>query len=154
MSLRVTKFVFYLIIAIFVAATLVACGAGGLNVIDQKIPPEQQITLVEGGLHAGKIDTGFVTIAYEYTCLPEDQMKKNLMVKGQILSVPAESDTVNIYLLAVDSQGTAFAREILFASGHGSYGIRKGEFEESVQFTQDAMAIAFDSYIHQSEGQR
>jgi hypothetical protein len=154
MPLRATNLVCYWIISIFIASTLVACGTAGLNAIEQEIPPDQRLALQEGGPHAGEIDTGFVAIAYEYTCLPEDQMTKKVMVKGSILSVPAESDTVNIYLLAVDGQGNAFAREILFASGHGSYGIRKGDFEESVQFSQEAMAIAFDAYVQDTRGER
>ena len=76
------------------------------------------------------------------------------MIKGHILSAPPQSDTVNIYLLAVDSQGNAFAREILFASGHGAYGIRRGDFEKSVQFSQEAMAITFDAYTQESRGER
>ena len=95
------------------------------------------------------METENVVIAYAYTCIPDDQITKKVMLKGHILSVPPQSDTVNIYLLAVDSQGNEFAREVLFASDYGSYKIRKSDFKESVQFSQEAMAIAFDAYIEE-----
>ena len=154
MPIRATHSVCYGIISIFIVASLVACGTSGLDAIAYEVPAEQTITLKEGGPHDGTIETENVVIEFAYTCKTEDQMSRKVMIKGRILSVPSQSETVNIYLLAVDSQGNAFAREVLFASGYGSYGISKSDFEESVQFSQEAMNIAFDAYVQESRGER
>jgi hypothetical protein len=39
-----------------------------------------------------------------------------LKIKGSLLKAPVNTDTVNIYLLALDGQGREFARDVLFAS--------------------------------------
>mgnify|MGYP002065666169 CR=1 FL=1 len=102
---------------ILVGVVLCACQTGGYTSLGELIPPNERIVLKQGGPHAGKSDIGDVVIAYEYTWQPDQQPQTLLKIKGRILSAPAQSDTVNIYLLALDGQGREFARDVLFASG-------------------------------------
>ncbi|MGD9250792.1 MAG: hypothetical protein PVG19_06190 [Desulfobacterales bacterium] len=143
----------YLILTILTGAALCACQTGGYSSLDELIPPDQRIVLKEGGPHAGKSDIGEVVIAYEYTWQPDQQPQRVLKIKGSLLKVPVNTDTVNIYLLALDGQGREVARDVLFASGFNRGG-GGGGFDDTIKIPPETMSIAFDSYIRQSRGER
>jgi hypothetical protein len=142
-----------LILTIGVIATLYACQTSGFSSMEKIIPPDKRIVLEEGGPHTGKMDTGDVVIAYEYTWQTDQQPQRLLKIKGSILSAPAQSSTVNIYLLALDGQGREFARDVLFASGFNRGG-GGGAFDDAINIPPKTIAIAFDSYVRQSRGER
>jgi hypothetical protein len=151
--IRPTKSMHYLFLVILIGVVLCACQTGGYTSLGELIPPNERIVLKQGGPHAGKSDIGDVVIAYEYTWQPDQQPQTLLKIKGRILSAPAQSDTVNIYLLALDGQGREFARDVLFASGFNRGG-GGGSFDDTIKIPPETMFIAFDSYIRRSRGER
>lgn len=78
-----------------------------------------------------------------------------LALKGKVLSAPGETVTLNIYLLALDRQGSVPDRKVLYASGNDNfYAIGNWAFDTSVDLPPETMAIAFDVYTRQSRGGR
>jgi hypothetical protein len=110
---------------------------------------------MDGGPHAGQADTGRVVVAYQYTKLPSGGPAGDLEVEGRVVSVPNDTNTVNIYLLSLDAGGAVIARDVLYASGFGnSYAVGNWAFQTAVNIPPGTAAIAFDAYTRRSRGQK
>lgn len=152
-SINVIKYAGIVIGSIVMTAGLWGCQTGGLP--DQPVAPDRQITLMDGGPHIGKADAAGAAVEYQYTRQSAPPAEVVLALEGRILSAPAESSMVNIYLLAVDRQGKVLAKDILYTSGYNNrYASRNPTFEKSVNLPPETMAFAFDSYIQQRNGDR
>jgi hypothetical protein len=125
------------------------CQTGGL------VASERQIPLVEGGPHTGNTNVGGAVVEYQYTLNSTTPPGGTLAIRGKILSAPADSIQVNIYVLAVDAQSKELAKDVMYASGYNNrYASRNPTFEETYKLPMGTVAIAFDSLIQASRGER
>ena len=144
---------FVLLAAVF----LWACSSDGRPVFDKTMPPDQRIPLLDGGPHAGRADTGSTVVAYEYTRQPSSTSEVVVHVKGQILDVRISSFSVNIYLLALESDGNVILRKVLYASGFKSRSVYfrpTWSFDKTLTLPPETQALAIDSETRASRGRR
>ena len=140
--------------SIVIAAGLWGCQTTGLPA--QPVAPDRQISLMDGGPHTGKADTNGAVIEYQYTIQSAPPQEVVLAIEGELLSAPAEASQVRIYVLALDGQGKALAKHVLYTSGYNAtrYAIRKTTFKKSYKFPSETKAMALDSYIQIESGER
>lgn len=145
-----------IVIITLITAFLGACQSSGPTLFDQTIPPDRWIRLADGGPHTGKADARNAVVAYTYTQQPSSKPHLNLAVSGQILSVRRNSIQVNVYLLALDGQGKAISRNIVYASGYGrsTYFRQTWTFDKYVTLPPETATIAFDALTKTSRGRR
>lgn len=146
---NVMKYAVLIIGSIVIVVGFLGCQTGGLAA------PERQIPLVEGGPHTGNTNVGGAVVEYQYTLNSTTPPGGALAISGKILSAPADSIQVNIYVLAIDGQGKELAKDVMYASGYNNrYASSNPVFEESYKLPLETVAIAFDSLIQASRGER
>lgn len=135
---------------------LAACQSDGRPVFDKTVPPDKRIPLLDGGPHAGTADTGSTVVAYEYERQPSPTKEVVVHFKGRIVDVRFSTTTVNIYLLALDGQGQAIDRHMVYASGYrrSSYFRQSWRFDRHVILPPETAAIAFSDYTRASRGRK
>ena len=138
------------------ALFLTACQSDGRTMFDQTIPPQRWIPLGDGGPHAGKADAGSAIVAFEYEQLSSSKPDVNLALKGRIISVERNTDQVNIYVLALDGQGKAISRHVVYASGYrrSTYFRQSWSFEKHVTLPPGTANMAFHAYTKTSRGRK
>ncbi len=144
-------------IALLMGVCLWACQSDGRPVFDKTMPLDQRIALLDGGPHAGTADTGTTVVAYEYTRQPSPPSEVVVHVKGHILDVRISSTMVNIYLLALESDGNVLLRRMLYASGFRSRSVyfrQTWSFDKTLSLPPETAALAIDSETRMSRGRR
>ena len=146
-----------LLTLLVVAALLTACQSDGRPVFDKIVPPEKHIPLMDGGPHQGRADTGETLVAYAYTRQPSSDSEVALHVQGQVLDVRISAMMVNIYLLALESDGNVILRRMLYTTGYRSrstYFRLSWSFDKTVTLPPETAALAIDSQTRVSRGRK
>ncbi len=132
-----------------------ACQSSGLSGKEQTVNPERRIPIADGGPHDGRTEAGSTKIVYQYTRLRSSTPEGNLAIKGKVVSAPAETVTLNVYLLALDPNGHVLDKQVMYASGHNNfYAVGNWVFDASLEIPPGTAAMAFDAYTQQSRGRR
>ena len=143
--------------ALLAANLLWACQSDGRPVFDKVMPPEKRIPLLDGGPHTGTADTGTTVVNYAYTRQPSSTQEVVVHVKGNIVDVRISAMMVNIYLLALESDGNVLLRRMLYTSGFKSntvYFRPTWSFDKTVSLPPETAALAIDSATRSSRGRR
>ncbi len=144
-------------LALLMAALLWGCQSDGRPVFDKTMPPDKRIPLLDGGPHAGTADTGTTVVTYAYTRQPSPTQEVVVHVKGHIVDVRISTMMVNIYLLALESDGNVLLRRMLYTSGFRSntvYFRPTWSFDKTVTLPPETAALAIDSETRGSRGSR
>ncbi len=144
-------------LALLTAVLFWACSSDGRPVFDKTMPPDKRIPLIDGGPHAGKADTGTTVVAYAYTRQPSSSPEVVVHVKGQVIDVRISTNMVNIYLLALESDGNVLLRKVLYASGYRSSSVYfrpTWSFDKTITLPPETQALAIDSDTRASRGRR
>ena len=145
------------LLPLLVAAMVWACQSDGRPVFDKTMPPDKRIPLMDGGPHHGTADTGETVVAYAYTRQPSSTSEVAVHVQGQVLDVRISTMMVNIYMLALESDGNVLLRRMLYTTGYrsrSSYFRQSWSFDKTITLPPETAALAIDSETRVSRGRR
>ncbi len=146
-----------IVFALLAANLLWACQSDGRPVFDKVMPPEKRIPLLDGGPHTGTADTGTTVVAYAYTRQSSSTPEVVVHFKGHVTDVRISAMMVNIYLLALESDGNVLLRRLLYTSGYHTSSVyfrRSWSFDKTVTLPPETAALAIDSATRSSRGRR
>lgn len=132
-------------ICVFVLVWLAGCAVVGTSV-----PDDKRIMLSENKLTRGSFKDGALTVDYSYTRSPND-----IKVTG-FANYTNRMDSLDIRLLALDTNGTVVLQALIFSSGYRQGSGRKSEikFNTTVDVPQEVAGMTFVASGQPRRGRR
>ena len=110
---------------LFLSILLIACQ--GL----QRIAPEDRIALLQGGPHAGSMDSNDVFLEYQYIRQP-GKIKLDIGVKAK-----RKYDQLSVWVLFLDTEGKILETKSIYDSGYRLRSSKKKHYTSRVEKTFD-----------------